>query len=303
MSPDITRMRRSDGGAGRHHGNRGMASWIGGLVVGAMVFAAVPVFADDTKRAPDDEPYTFGAFPHLAMVQLEHIFAPIAEEFSRVLGRRVSFRTKPTFEKFTQELEAQTYDIALVQPFDYVPAHDKWGYLPVVRSNKPIAGSILVRTDSPLQSLKDLAGKKLGLPPETAAVSHLTYIALIEAKLNPARDVRVSYHKTHDSCLQQLVIRSIDACASEERPIRFFQQKWNVRFRVLASTPAAPGVVFVAHSRLPKAERDALSNAMLNWARTESGREFMQYGGSQIVSVNDSEFDVVRRYLKSIEAR
>ncbi len=85
--------------------------------------AGVAVSSSNAAQTPSEtvpQPYVFGVFPHLAVARLEKIYAPIAADFGRVLERKVYLRTKPRFEKFMAELRKQTYDIAFVQPFDYV---------------------------------------------------------------------------------------------------------------------------------------------------------------------------------------
>ena len=65
------------------------------------------------------------------------MYTPIAAEFSKVPGQPVTLKTKASFEAFTDEIEKETYDIAFVQPFDYVRAHDKHGYIPLARGGEP----------------------------------------------------------------------------------------------------------------------------------------------------------------------
>jgi len=267
------------------------------------LMGAMQGYAGEAKNSPQERPYVFGAFPHLEILQMEQVFTPMALELSNVLRRRVIFHTRSTFAQFTQDLAAKRYDFALIQPFDYPAAHDKWGYVPLVHREEPITGSIMVRADSPLRSLKDLAGHKLGLPPEGSAVSYMTKLALDEAGLNISRGVHVIYYKTHESCLQQLVIRNIEACGSEGHLIRLFEKKWSVHFRVLGTTPPIPGAVLVAQSRIPNAEREALIKAILEWPDNENVRGFLQLGGLGIpVRARDDEFNVVRRDLKLLKA-
>ncbi len=257
---------------------------------------AYPVHA---SRAAEGT-YQLGIFPHLSPGQIENIYAPMAIEFSRALGRPVVLKTKSSFEDFMNELDKQVYDIAFVQPFDYVWAHDKHGYLPLARFGEPLHGLIVVKTGSPLRSLQELKGKKVGLPPEVAAVSHLTKMALLEVKLYPQIDTTLQYYKGHDSCLQQLLIGSIDACGTVAYPLRFFENKWQVKFRILAKTPSIPHSLFIAHPRVSKQERDTIQQTILAWAETDSGRKLLEKGGFKpFAAANDAEYTPVRAYSLS----
>lgn len=255
-------------------------------------------------HAPPDTappPYVFGVFPHLAVARLEKIYAPMAADFGRVLERKVYFRTKPSFEKFMAELRKQTYDIVFVQPFDYVWAHE-YGYLPLARRSEPLNAQIMVSQDSPYNDLKDLKGAVLALPPAEAAVSHLTKLALMDAGIDPLHGVRLQYTKSHDSCLQRLLIGSVDACGTAARPVRYFQTHMKVNFRILGKSQTIPHALVAVHTRVPEAERERLRATILSWADTPDGRKLLERGELKpFQAVADAEYDVVRKYWRRVE--
>lgn len=251
-----------------------------------------------------DNGYQLGVFPHFAAGQLETMFGPIAIDFSKALGRPVSLKTKPSFEAFMGELDKQVYDIAFVQPFDYVWAHDKHGYIPLARRGESLVGLIVVKTGSPLHSLRELKGKKVGLPPEVAAVSHLTKMTLLQAKLNPETDTALQYYKAHDSCLQQLMIGEVDACSTAAYPLRYFEKKRNIKFRVLAETQSISHALFIVHPRLSENERNVVRKTILSWAQTDSGKELLANGELKpFIAVTDAEYDVVRAYTRAMRKK
>lgn len=265
------------------------------------LFLALLIWTGNSARA-EPPAYQLGVFPHLAAGQIENMFAPMAADFSKAVERPVVLKTKTSFEAFMAELDKQTYDIAFVQPFDYVWAHDKHGYIPLARRGEPLAGLIAVKPDSALRTLKDAKGKTIGLPPEVSAVSHLTKMALLQVKLDPRTDVRLQYFKSHDSCLQQLMIGEIDACATAAYPLRFFENKWNAKFRVLAETQTISHSLFIAHPRLSEAHREAIRKTILSWAETDSGRQLLEKGELKpFIAVTDAEYESVRAYSRKMQ--
>lgn len=261
---------------------------------------AILVWPNFSLRA-EQPGYQLGVFPHLAAGQIENMFAPMASDFSKALGRPVALKTKSSFEAFMSELDKQTYDIAFVQPFDYVWAHDKHGYIPLARRGEPLAGLFAVKPDSALRTLGDTKGKKIGLPPEVAAVSHLAKMALLQANIDPRTDTSLQYYKAHDSCLQQLLIGEIDTCATAAYPLRFFENKWNVKFRVLAETQTISHSLFIVHPRVSKKDREAILKTILSWADTESGRKLLEKGELKpFVAVTDAEYSAVRAYTRQM---
>lgn len=243
--------------------------------------------------------YTLGVFPHLSSGQIEKLFAPLAAHLTHELGRTVRLRTKPTFADFTAELSRQTYDIAFVQPFDYVAARDKYGYVPLARRIGQLAGVLVVLPDSPLHTLQDLKGKRVGLPPRVAAVSYLTRKAIIDAGMDPHKDVTLEYFKAHDACLNQLMLHKVDVCGSAAHPIRFYENKWHVSFRTLAITKTLPPALFMAQKRIPPGARKAIQRAILSWQKTRQGRTMLQGNGFTLFqTTNDAEYKIMRKYVK-----
>lgn len=245
-------------------------------------------------------PYTLGVFPHLSSGQIEKLFAPLAAHLAKELGRPVRLRTKPTYAAFTAELARKTYDIAFVQPFDYVAAHDQYGYIPLVGRTGLLSCILVVLPDSKLHSLKDLKGKHIGLPPYVAAVSYLTRKALKEGGFDIHKDVVIDYFKAHDACLNQLMLHKVDVCGSAEHPIRFYENKWHVKFRQLAVTKSVPPALFMAQNRIPEKERNAIRNALLSWQMTAEGRNMLQGSGFTLFhNATVKEYNVMREYTEN----
>lgn len=249
-----------------------------------------------TKSSP--APYILGVFPHLSSGQIEKLFAPLAAHLSKELGRPVRLRTKPTFAAFTQELSRRTYDIAFVQPFDYVAAHDKYGYVPLACRTGQLAADLVVLPDSPLHTLQDLKGKKIGLPPYVAAISYLVRKDLLKSGMNLQNDVTLEYFKSHDACLNQLMLNKVDVCGSARHPIRFYENKWHVNFRTLATTKTIPPALFMALRRIPLKDRNAIRRAILSWQQTKQGRDMLTGSGfTMFQKATEAEYNVMRQYV------
>ena len=158
------------------------------------------------------EAYRLGVFPYVPVLTVDRIFGPVAAQFAEDLGRPVHLKTKSTFGRFAEELRKETYDIVLVHPFFYVEARDKHHYLPLARLDEPLTAMVMVREDDPIETLADLKGKKIGLPPALAAVSELVKASLLDAGLVPGIDVALEHYRSKPSCLQAVAIGRVAAC-------------------------------------------------------------------------------------------
>jgi phosphonate transport system substrate-binding protein len=227
----------------------------------------------------------------------------MAVDLEAKLGRPVQLRSKARYEAFSEDLRREAYDIAFVQPFDYVDAHDKHGYLPLARQPGNLHALIVVRDESPLKSVQDLKGRTLANPPAGAAVSHLTSMALWQADIDPNIGVKRQYGKNHFTCLQSLAIGAADACGLAEPAFRTLEKTQTAtRLRVLHRTVGMPRPLFVIHKRVSKKDREVLLRTIVDWPNTEEGRKILERGPIiPFVAATDAnaDYQVIRRYIGS----
>jgi phosphonate transport system substrate-binding protein len=255
-----------------------------------------------TTRAGETAPaaethYTFGVFPYLSPQQLSQSYGPVAADFSRVLNRSVRFTSAPTYEAFTQSLTEEIYDIAMIQPFDYVDAVDQRGYQPLARVDADLRANFVVRPDSPFKTVEDLRGTRVALPSAPAAVSRMALKALKDAGLQPGVDVQVRHFKSFGSCMQDVLVGNSSACATGKAAKAIFEKRMQVSLRIMYETPAIPHMTFIVHQRVPEPERERLRSTIINWNKTTDGQRIvkgMRFPGFR--AVVDQEYDVIRRY-------
>lgn len=271
------------------------------LVLVLVAALAPPPAGAAASGSTSKNPYVFGVFPFLSADQLQEAFSPLAGDLARQLGRPVLLQTRQGFGAFAQALRRQTYDIALVQPFDYLWAHDRYGYVPVAARSERLAAQFVVRPDSSLRTFADLRGKIVGMPPMSSAMSYLAQDAFREHGMRPGKDLTVRYFKAHDVCLHQLLIGAIDSCVSGIYPVAFFEKTWGVKFRLLAQTHGIPHAVFVVNRRIGVAERDHIARIILSWGNTQTGRGLLNSTHSKpFVPAKDSDYDVLRTMVRRV---
>lgn len=254
------------------------------------LFAVNPVFSDQKHE------YTFGVFPHLPPRQLEKVYAPIAKEFSEILGGKVHLRSNSSYQNFMENLDQGKFDIAFVQPFDYVRVADSLGYKPLATRVEPLSTIFVVAKNSPLKSAADLKGKTIALPPKVAAVSRLTMDFLVKQKLVPGKDVTLSHHRSHVSCMQQVLIKAADVCATAAPALRFFEHKMKVDMDIIAKTGSIPHALFTAHPGLSTQEYQKIKSAILSWSKTKRGQALLKHGKlSPYKAIKDEDYNVVRK--------
>lgn len=277
--------------------------WIFGILFIALFTVCTPVIASSVEpMSVQTKNYVFGVFPHLPPRELEKVYAPIAAALGEALGQRVEFRSSSSYERFMENLDQEEYDIVFAQPFDYIKAADDHGYLPLATRDEPLATIVVVQKGSPLKGLEDLRGKKIAMPPKVAAVSYLFRAYLEKNGIYPGKDVKLSYHRSHVSCMQQVIISAADACATAAPALRFFTHKMNVDLNIIAQTPSIPHTLFAVHPRIKEADRKKLLSTILSWKDSKSGQELLKRGKLKpFIQVKDSDYDIVRELSNHIK--
>ncbi len=241
--------------------------------------------------------YRLGILPYMAPRQTVEFFGPVAASMEAALKHPVKLESVPTFADFRRAMAAQSYDIALVQPFDYPELVEKQGYHPLAQMAVPLVTQFFVRDDSPLKKIEDLRGTTVAMPPAEAANARMALRALYDNKLIPGRDVELRYFNSHDSCIQQVWAGAASACGTAKPPIAVFEQRMQAKLRSIHDTPPVPHIVFVAHPRVPAAQRAALAERITGWSQTDDGRALLKsLGFPGFVTPKPAEYAMMRNY-------
>jgi len=240
--------------------------------------------------------YTFGVFPHLPRHKLYETYLPVTENFSKVLNTQLTLKTQPSFSQFENVLKEEQFDIALIQPFDFIEAYDNQNYLPIARRSDPLSSILVVKKDAPFKSLQDLKGKRIANPPESAAVTRLTDRTMKQAGFDPHNDFVRVYINNHFSCMQSVLINKADACGTSLRAMYHYEDDMlNHRLKIVHESEAIPHVLYVAHKRVPKAHRDILKQTILNWQNTPEGRDILKASRmSRFSEASSQEYEILR---------
>ena len=247
----------------------------------------------------DEKSYTLGIFPYLPPRQIEKVYAPIAEDFSKLLGKPVSLETRRTYRDFSDSLAANHFDIVFLQPFDFAWAADEHGYKPLATRQSMLTAIVVTLPDSPITSLDDLKGKKLASTDKSAAVSFLMREELINRGYDLKKDVSIEYHRSHVSCMQQVLIRRADACITAQAALRFFEHKHERKLRIIGKSQEIASSLFAADQDVSKEEIQKLSDRILNWHLNPKGKSLLSNGRMEpFRAVTSKDYDTVRKIAK-----
>lgn len=262
-----------------------------------MILSILMLVAMNGQAADTSEGYKFGVFPYLPTNRIKKVYAPIAKDFEKTIGQTVTMRTKRSYKDFRKALFREEYDIAFIQPYDYIEAHDKYNYLPMVRRKTPLQPVIIVKKDSKLKDLQELKGKVLATPSALSAVSKVTDQVLNKNGIDVKTEINRKYKKNHFACMQSVIIGEAAACGTALRALKHFGDvKMKDKFKILYQAKDMPNSLFVVHKRVPENQRQKLIASILEWPNTVEGRKLFE-GGKIVpmVRAENSAYDVIRK--------
>ena len=128
-------------------------------------------------------------------------YAAIAADLSKLLKQPVQIEPVADYPSLRQGLADKAYDLALVHPAHLsIEAIKKSGYklLAVTKGFQDYKANFLVQADSPLKSLADLKGRKLGAPDEDSITSWMVR-ATLRDEIGDAKQVTYVYTRFQDA--------------------------------------------------------------------------------------------------------
>jgi len=246
-------------------------------------------------------------------------YAPKLEQYIEAnTGLSVESVYADNFVSIAEAFGKRKADVAFMNTLGYLMAHD-WAkaeaqllclYGDVYTSYR---GEILVRTDSGINSLKDLKGKTIAFADPFSASGYLYPLKLIhDKKVQPKKMV---FAGGHLKAVEMLYDGKIDAIATyHTRPtitgaerdarIELIKEHPDIisKIKILALTDKIPnGPVAFSHT-LPDVIKTKLVGAIMEFARTEKGRNALYnlYNITGFTTGNDSDYNGVRRVIKSL---
>jgi len=275
------------------------------LTWAAATVAAQQTGGSDAKPEIEKEgrDYLLGINPFLPPKRLELTFAHMAARLSEALGREVHFRTSSTYGRFAERVAAGEYDMALVTPFLFVQL-EPGTYVPLARAPGSTHGEFVTLENSPLEHLSDLQDQVLAVAPRGSVIDHLAVYTLLEQGLDPDEDVSVRLFENPLSCLQQLPAGTAAACVTNVVARERFAEIMDARLKVLGKTVSVPFGPFVAHRRVPRAEREVIRNLLMAWG--DDPRNRLPVSGAQVpslVPVTEGEYETVVEIWRALQER
>jgi len=234
----------------------------------ALLLCLAPVLS---AQGESSRYYTLGVVPQFEQRKLFSIWKPIVDELSRRTGLDIRLVVTLTVPEFEAGLERGAYDFVYANPYHILRSSDGGqGYIPLLHDREALRGILVVRRDSPIQKIEELAGKTLAVPSPNSLGASL----LLQADLNRLFGVtmKVVNVQTHSSVYLNVLNGLTDAGGGVEKTLSEQDDAIRNSLRILYSTRSMPAHPLAAHPRISPAIRELFRKRALEMAATPSGK-------------------------------
>ena len=266
-------------------------------------------YSETVYAYSSDEPLVIGIFPRRNSVKTIIFFKPLEVYLSKKLNRQIQLRTSKDFATFWDGVEKGDYDLVHYNQYHYMISHKKYGYTVIVKNKEfgesTITGSIIVRKDSGIKSVKDLAGKEIifgGGPKAMQSYIYARY--LLESKGLKRNDYIVRFAKNPPNAIIATYLKHAIAAGSGEKVLRLgvvknavdiSQLKYLVKGKQLAHLPWA------VKKDMPKKLQNKIQTILANMVNTSEGRKVLKKAKlDSFVIATDDEYNPHREIVSKV---
>jgi len=240
--------------------------------------------------------------------ELQREWSTFKSEVERLSGLTIRFFPVNSRTAAVEAIAARRVDLVLTGPAEYVVFRARTNAVPVVIfSRADYFANVVVRADSPYQSLADLKGKRVGFGPVGSTSRHLPPMQVFaDFGIDPRRDIQPA-NLAMPVLVESLRRGDIAAAGMNHLDVtRLRERNPDVAWRVIARGRDLPDDVLVAGAHVPAAEVERVrrvfvdhSDAMVRAIITDG--ENRKYGGMRFLAgVRNEGFNYVRAMYRTI---
>jgi phosphonate transport system substrate-binding protein len=239
-----------------------------------------PEYAPRAAARPVER--VFGVHPLHNPERLHAVYGPLVAYLNtRVPEARLALEASRNYAAFDRKLYAGRFHFALPNPYQTVLAADR-GYrvFGKMADDDRFRGILLVRRDSGIREVSDLAGRAVSFPAPTAlAATMLPQYFLHRHGLDLGRDLTVRYVGSQESSIMNVYLGNVAAAATwpppwetlaGERPelARALEVRWR--------TQALPNNGLVARRDVPPALVQRIAQVLFHLHEEATGRVLLE---------------------------
>jgi phosphonate transport system substrate-binding protein len=258
----------------------------------ALLLALLPAFCP----AAEDAPLRLGIMPFNSTLALIKSHQPLTRYLEAQLGRKVAVYTSTDYYTYVNELLDGQFDLAIAGPHFGSIAQERGAVL-LFRYRADLQPVFVVRTDSPIRTVEDLRGLRIGLssPLSISSIGGVKWMQ--EHGLKLGRDFQLVERTTHGAAVAAVAVGEVDAALTTHTPLKQIPDNIRSRIRPLPLDIHIPHLMTLANPKLGTAAIERLRQALRRFPDSPEGREFFQETGYVgYVDITPADLQAIRPY-------
>jgi phosphonate transport system substrate-binding protein len=260
-----------------------------------------------------ENPLKMAMVPSLQATKLLASGEKLAGLLQKETGYHYKVSVPTSYAAVIEALGAGKLDIAWLAPLSYVLAHDKYGarvLLVTIRSGKKdYQGFIIARTDTGINKLEDLKGKRFVFcDPLSTSGTIYPKLLLMEKGYDPEKFFSETVNSSgHDQTVIAVYNRKADGGSiyggdvsdAREKVVQMIPDVMK-KTKVIAKTDPIPNDTVSVRKDLPEEIARRFQEGLIRVANSDEGRRTVMdlYGIDGLAPAKDSDYDSVRRAAK-----
>jgi phosphonate transport system substrate-binding protein len=257
---------------------------LGGFLAGLIVALAL-----QAARAAEST-FVLAVVPRGPEAATLRTWQPLLERLSAETGLRLRLQLYSRTHEFEADFRAGGPDFIYCSAYQLIMARRAQGYRPLLRAHAGgFAGLLVVRTDSRVRQLADLAGANIAFPSPNAFVASLYMRALLTGK--ERIPFRPDYVGTHENVLRSVINDQTAAGGIASDIFADEPEALRAGLRVVYRTPPAPGHTLAVHPRVESRVGRRIMDALLALGRDDQERRLLDAVGLPEATAADFDRD------------
>lgn len=241
-----------------------------------------------------------------------------ADKFIKLLekesGYCISLAVPTSYVVIVESFGTNKCDIACMNSFGYVLAHNKYGanaLLRILRNGESFyKGEIISHIDSGIKTIKDINKKKFAFTDPSSTSGYLLPLKLFkENQVTPGEYV---FAMRHDNVVTMVYQKKVDAGACfysppEKGKIKDARARVSTQFpdiedkvKIIQMTESIPNDPIVFRKALPQDIKNKMVKALVKIMNTEEGKDVFSsiYSANGLIETEDKDYNVLNKLLE-----
>lgn len=283
------------------------------------VLALISIMGCTREKGPigsEDNPIKMFFVPSVDVKVIEDNSKAIKEYMEANTPYKYKVSIPSSFIAVVEAFGTNRADVAAMNTFGYMLANEKYGVeakITVIRYGQSTYKSqFIAKTKSMINSIEDLAGKKVAFVDPASTSGYLLPLKLLKDKdIKPKETV---FAMRHDSVVSMIYQGQVDAGATFYSPpanneiqdarrlVKTQYPNVEEEIKIVELTESIPNDPIVFRKDLPEEVKKTITDTFLAYVKTPEGKDAFEklYGVTDMQPATDKDYDKVRELLKAL---